>query len=91
MSPENLIASDGEITPEVVTSISSESRLVTSSTLVDSILYLTLVTGEKLASRRRTLTSSSLSFNSSIPTYQTFFSILISISRFSPSLSISVI
>jgi len=91
ISPENLTASAGDIIHEVETSISKFSKLVISSILVDSILYLTLVIGEKLASSNNTLTSSSLSLNSSIDKYQTFFSTLISISNSNQSLSISVI
>ena len=91
ISPENFIASAGDIIHDVETSISKFSKLVISSILVDSTEYLTFVIGEKLASINNTLTSSSFSLNSSIDKYPTFLSILISISNSSQSLSISVI
>jgi len=88
---ENFKASTGDITQLVEITISSESKLVISQNLVSLTSYLTLVTGEKLASNNKTLTSSSLFFSSSILKYQTDFSTLISISNDNPSLSISVI
>jgi len=74
-----------EIVPFVSITISKESKLVISQNLVESISYLTLITGEKLASTNNTSTSSSFSLSSSTVTYQTFFSILISISNSKPS------
>jgi hypothetical protein len=91
ISPENLIASEGDIIQEVEISISRFSKLVISSILVDSTEYLTLVIGEKFASSNNTLTSSSFSLNSSIDKYPTLFSTLISMSNSNQSLSISVI
>gem|GEM_PF-518522 len=87
---ENLSESTGVITPFVEIVISKESRFVISPNLVSFTSYFTLITGEKFASISKTQTSSSIFFNSSIDKYQTDFSTLISISRFIPSLSISV-
>jgi hypothetical protein len=88
---ENLRASTGAMLPFVKTSIFKFSRFDISPFLVLSISYFTFKTGEKFASTSNTFTSSSTSFKSSTLLYQTFFSILISISISNQSLSISVI
>jgi hypothetical protein len=91
MFDENLSTSCGDITPFVFITISRESRFVTSQNLITLASYFTFIIGEKFASIRRTFTSSSLFFSSSIDRYQADFSTLIFISKSIPALSISVI